>query len=58
MNKIKNLKNIIGRILQVVALICIIVSIIKNGNNIYLNIALLCICLNGALLLIYNRTSK
>lgn len=54
-----NIGKIVGLLLGIVALICIIISIIfQEGNNIFLEIGLFCNCISLILFMFINGKEK
>jgi len=46
MNNKWNIGKIIGLVLAIISLICIVISTVQEGNNIFLNIGLICMCID------------
>ena len=58
MNGKWNIGKIIGLVLLIISLVCIIFSIFQEGNNIFLNIGLLCMCIDLILFIFINGKEK
>lgn len=58
MNKKWTIGKVIGLILGIISLICIIISMVQEGNNIFLNIGLVCICFNLILFIFINEKER
>lgn len=53
-----NLWTILIKILGIAGLICIVISIVQEGNNLFLNIGLLCACIDLILITVMNRRKR
>jgi len=58
-SNLNSVVRIVSMSLGVIALICIFISIFyKSGNNIFLNVGLLCVCAAGLIPLLLRKKNK
>ncbi len=58
MNKKWNAVRVIGLVLAVISLVCFAISMVKDGNKIFLNVGLFCMSIGLILNILMNRKEK